>query len=289
MNASSGKLVDIGDARLYVIERGAGYPLVVIHGGPGLDHHMFGDYLDPLTDTVRLILVDQRANGRSDRPPEETWTLEQNAKDVCLLAEAMQLGEYAVLGHSYGAFVALQHAADYPDEAALTVVSSGVPGSRFLSSFVESQIASFQPEMLRQQVKDSWEQEQHVQTADDVAALSVNQLPFHFADPLDPRISEYAKQTADTVFSPEVLRKFSSSEYGGIAVEDKLAGIHHPVLILAGRHDRTCSVEAAEFMGSNIPDSELVVFENSGHMTFVEENDLYLSTVRDFLKRHIRQ
>jgi len=67
--------VDIGDTRLFVGERGQGYPLIVLHGGPGLDHHEFADYLDPLCDQFRLILVDMRAQGRSDVCPEETWTL----------------------------------------------------------------------------------------------------------------------------------------------------------------------------------------------------------------------
>ena len=84
--------------------------MLVFHGGPGVDHHMFGDYLDALTDEYRLILVDQRSNGRSDRAPEETWTLRQMATDVGSLARALDFREYAVLGHSYGAFVVLQHA-----------------------------------------------------------------------------------------------------------------------------------------------------------------------------------
>ena len=62
-NTTEGHHVDIGDTRLYVVERGQGYPLFLVHGGPGLDHHMFGDYLDRLTDQFRLMLVDLRANG----------------------------------------------------------------------------------------------------------------------------------------------------------------------------------------------------------------------------------
>ncbi len=286
MNREKGRLIDIGDTDLYVVERGEGYPLIILHGGPGLDHHMFGDYLDALTDGYRLILVDQRANGRSGRPPEDTWTLEQNAKDVGLLAKVMGLDKYAVLGHSYGAFVALQNAVNFPGQAAQTIVSSGVPGSRFLMSHVEYELANFQPENLRQQVTDSWAREQHVQTPDEVAALLSDQLPFHFADPFDPRIAEFEQRTAGSVYSPEVLRKSSSEDYGGIEVEDRLEDIPQPVLILAGRHDRTCSVEAAEFMAANVPNAELVVFEKSAHMTFVEENERYVSTVRAFLDRH---
>ena len=55
------------------------------------------------------------------------------------------------------------------------------------------------------------------------------------------------------------------------------------MLVLAGRHDRTCSVAAAQAIADGIPDSELVIFEHSGHMTFVEENDAYLAAVRSFL------
>jgi proline iminopeptidase len=53
--------------------------------------------------------------------------------------------------------------------------------------------------------------------------------------------------------------------------------------VLAGRHDRTCPVAAAEAIAAGIPNSELVMFEHSGHMTFVEENAAYLAAVRRFL------
>src|SRR5215207_6664973 len=103
--------VDIGDTRLHVVERGGdGLPLLVVHGGPGLDHHHFGDYLDPLADELRLVLVDLRSQGLSDPTPAETCTLERMADDLTELAAAMGFERYATLGHSYCAFVALQHA-----------------------------------------------------------------------------------------------------------------------------------------------------------------------------------
>lgn len=283
---AEGRLVDIGDTHLFIVERGTGYPVIVLHGGPGLDHHMFGDYLDALTNRYRLILVDQRANGRSGRPPAETWTLQQNARDVGLLADALGLGQYAVLGHSYGSFVTLQHAVDYPGQAAQSIISSGVPGSRFLMSYVNEQLAHFEPVELRQQVTDSWAREQHAQTQEDVALLLHDQLPFQFRDPFDPRMVDYEARTAGGVYSPEVLRKFSSADYGGIEVEERLGRVTQPVLVLAGRYDRTCSVAASEAMAAGIPNARLVVFEKSAHMTFVEENEKYVTTVRAFLDEH---
>jgi len=287
MVTSTSHHINIGDTRLHVVERGEGYPLFVVHGGPGLDHHMFGDYLDPLADQFRLILVDLRANGLSDMCPTETWTLQQMAKDLVLLAEAMGLKKYAVLGHSYGAFVVLQNAVDYPGHASQTIVSSGLPSAKYLEA-VWKNLEKFEPIELREQVTKSWEREKIVQTREEVDQLGHNQLPFQFGNPLDKRIGEFEQRTAGGINSPEVLRFFANADYGGIEVEDKLSNVTQPVLVLAGRGDRTCVVEGAEAMAKGLPHAELIVFENSGHMTYVEENEKYLKVVREFLGQHSR-
>jgi proline iminopeptidase len=279
---TEGHLVEVLDTRLYVEERGEGFPLILLHGGPGLDHHEFGDYLDPLADAFRLILVDQRGHGRSDLAPEHTWTIENMAEDVLHLAWALELDRYAVLGHSFGGFVAIQNAVDFPGMAAATIVSSGVASGRHLAG-VERNLAQFEPEDLRERVKASWAREPDVRTPGEVGAIVSEQLPFHFADPLDPRIPEYEARSAGARFSPDVLRRFAESSYGGIDVEDRLVHVLQPVLALAGRHDRTCSVEGAEAIAAGVPNGELVVFERSAHMTFVEETEAYLQAVRTFL------
>lgn len=280
----SGEHVRIDDTSLWVVRRGPGdgYPVIVLHGGPGLDHHMFGDYLDPLAERFRLLLVDQRAQGRSEQAPQHTWTLERMAQDVIMLARTLRLERYAVLGHSYGAFVALQNAVDYPGMAAQTIVSSGLPSARYLDA-VERNLAAFEPVSLREQVTASWDREAEATTQEDVASLLHDQLPFQFGDPLDRLIEVYERRSAGAVFAPDVLRHFATSDYGGIEVEDRLGDIASPVLVLAGRFDRTCVVEAAEAMGQGIPRNRLHVFERSGHMTFVEQNEDYLRVVGDFL------
>jgi proline iminopeptidase len=276
-------LVDVGDSRLHVTERGAGdLPLFVLHGGPGLDHTMFGSYLDPLGDVCRLLLVDERATGRSEPSPPETWTLERHAADVEALAAALGLERYVVLGHSYGALIALQHAVVFPGRPAATIVSGGFPDARFLEH-VERELETFEPIDLRDQVQASWAREAHARTQGDVAAIMADQLPFHFADPRDPRIDELLAAMGDAIYGPDVLRAAATEDYGAIAVEDRLGDVTHPVLVLAGRHDRTCSVAAAQAIADGVPGSELVILERSAHMTFVEENDEYLAAVRTFL------
>lgn len=280
-----GRLVRIDDTSLWLVERGPsdGLPLIVLHGGPGLDHHEFGDYLDPLTEGgIRLLLVDLRANGRSEPCDPATWTLERMAQDVVMLALALKLERYAVFGHSYGAFVALQNAVDYPGQAAKTIVSGGIPSARYLDG-VGATLESFEPVELREQVLASWEREADVRMPEDVANLMHDQWPFHFADPTGPAIAEFERRTEGWMFVPEVLRHMASADYGGIDVEDRLPEVTQPVLVLAGRHDRVCPVEASEQMVDLLPNARLHVFEHSAHMTFAEEPEAFLDVVRGFL------
>jgi proline iminopeptidase len=280
-----GALVRIDDTSLWVVDRGPadGLPLIVLHGGPGLDHHEFADHLDPLADRgIRLLLTDLRANGRSEPCPASTWTLERMAQDVIMLALALKLGRYAVLGHSYGAFVALQNAVDYPGMAAATVVSGGVPSTRWLDGVADA-LATFEPADLRAQVAASWDREAQVRTARDVGDLMHDQWPFHFSDPRDRRIAAYETATAGAVYSPEVLRHFATADTGGLDVEDRLAEVTQPVLVLAGRHDRVCPVTASEHMVRLLPNGRLHVFEDSAHMMFVEEPSAYVDVVGGFL------
>ena len=80
------------------------------------------------------------------------------------------------------------------------------------------------------------------------------------------------------------MKHFAVMDYGAIEVEEQLHKITQPALILGGRYDRVCSVEASEAMAEKIPNATLEIFENSAHMTFAEENEKYIQVVRKFLE-----
>ena len=122
---------------LNVEELGEGAPLIVLHGGPGLDHTMFRPYLDPLAEDVRLIYMDERGQGRSDRVDPQTLSLEVFAQDVDRLADTLGLERFALLGHSFGAIVATLHAIEL-GTAERYVVSGGGDSSAMLEADVEA-------------------------------------------------------------------------------------------------------------------------------------------------------
>ena len=84
--------VNVGDIELHVREKGAGRPLIALHGGPGLDGSVWFPALDPLADEGwRILAVDHRANGLSDAGDPALWTVPQMADDVESLIRALEL------------------------------------------------------------------------------------------------------------------------------------------------------------------------------------------------------
>ena len=85
--------------------------LLLLHGGPGLDHSVYKPALSSLADIAQVVFLDHRGNGRSEAGPQETWTLAQWADDVRGFCEAVGIARPIVYGASFGGTVALAYAA----------------------------------------------------------------------------------------------------------------------------------------------------------------------------------
>ena len=268
-------LVTLSDGyRLNVEEVGEGFPLIVLHGGPGMDHTMFRPYLDPLGEDFRVLYVDERGQGRSDRVDPQTLSLEVFARDVDLLAEALALEHFALLGHSFGAIIATYHATGLGTAAAY-VVSGAADTSDALLADVEASLEAMGD--AAKPIAASWEEEKTVETEAQLRELLRVQMPFHFHGEPPPG---YGEQTIGT---PDVLRHFANVGYGEFDFQPKLADVHKPVLVIVGENDRTTTPRAARALHDGLPKSELVLVPNAGHMCFVEQQDVYLDAVRRFL------
>jgi pimeloyl-ACP methyl ester carboxylesterase len=269
--------VELSDGgSLFVQELGSGFPLIVLHGGPGMDHTMFRPYLDPLAEDFRVLYADQRGQGRSERVDPATLTLEVFARDIDLLAEALGLDEYAVLGHSFGAIVTTWHAVNLGTATAY-VVSGGGDSSEQLLADVDASLEAMGEAGVP--IAASWEQEKTVETEEELKELVRVQMPFHFAGDPPPGYGD------ETVGTPDVLRHFANVGYGDFDYTPDLGRAEKPTLVVVGEQDRTTTTRSARVLHEGIGGSELVVIPGVGHMSFVEAQDEYLDAVRSFLRR----
>jgi len=269
--------VELSDGvSLFVHEVGEGFPVIVLHGGPGLDHTHMSPWLDPLADELRLLYVDERGQGRSDRVDPTSLSLDSFANDVDLLAEALGLDGFALLGHSFGAIVATRHAIERGTAAGYVISGGGDSSDRLLAD-VEASLAAMGE--AGDAIADSWEQEKTVETEYELRRLIDTQMPFHFHGDAPAGFSD------GMVGSPEVLRHFANEGYGNFDFGPQLDRVSKPTLVIVGEHDRTTTPRAARVLHEGIAGSELAVVPEAGHMSFVEQPEAYLGPVKEFLGR----
>ena len=106
--------IPIRDTSLFVKVIGQGYPLILMHGGPGLDLTTLLP-LKPLAEQFTLIFYDHRCNGRSEGAEVTSMTWENLTADADALRQTLGFEKWAVLGHSFGGTVALEYALRYPE------------------------------------------------------------------------------------------------------------------------------------------------------------------------------
>jgi proline iminopeptidase len=255
---------------------GDGLPLIVLHGGPGLDHTHLRPWLDPLAHSFRVVYLDERGQGRSERVDPTTLSLEVFARDVDLIAEALELDRFALLGHSFGAIITTKHAIEL-GTAEGYVISGGGDSSERLESDVDASLEAMGER--GKPIAESWEWEKTVETPEDCAELMRVQAPFHFAGEPPPDFA------ADTVYVPDVLRYFSNAGYGNFDYVPDLARVTKPTLVVVGEHDRVTPPRAARVLHDGIPHSELAVLDGAGHMSMIEARTAYIAVVERFLGR----
>jgi proline iminopeptidase len=255
---------------------GDGIPLIVLHGGPGLDHTHLRPWLDPLSEVARVIYVDERGQGRSERVDPQTLSLEVFARDVDRLAEALELDRFALLGHSFGAIITTWHAINL-GTAEGYVISGGGDSSSALDVDVQASLDAMGE--AGKPIAGSWEWEKTVQTAEESAELMRIQTPFHFHG--EPP----ADFAAETIYTADVLRYFASAGYGDFDYTPDLGRVAKPTLVIVGAHDRTTTPRASRVLQAGIGGSELVELEGAGHMCMIEAEDAYLGAVKPFLAR----
>ncbi len=254
---------------------GEGLPCLVMHGGLGLDHHYLTPGLDPLGDTLQLVYYDHRGNGSSGRPPRETLTHAQLADDAAALATHLGHERVAVLGFSYGGFIALEFALRHPDRLSHLMLMGTAPAFDYHDQVVanarrkgatEAQLAALTSEA--EAASDAAFGE-HIET--------LWPLYFHRYRPA------YRALLDDVIYS--VQGQPPAAETAAYDVRRRLGEITAPTLILAGGDDFVCPPSQARAMADGIPHAELHIFEHSGHMPYVEEPEATFAAVRGWLAR----
>ncbi|RNB85308.1 alpha/beta fold hydrolase [Brevibacillus nitrificans] len=260
----------------------------VLHGGPGGDHTGYKPGLTPLAEEMQLIYIDNRGSGRSAKGPQKSYSLENNVEDIEALRKHLGLDKIILHGHSYGGMVAQTYALRYPDNVAGLLLLTTSPSYEFLHK-AQKIVEQKGTEEMKAIAQVLWEgafssQEQLSSFYELMAPMySVT----HNADPNEEERKAAMDARARSNRSFEALNEGFGGFLKTFDLRDKLSSIHVPTLVMGARHDWITPVEDSEEIASLIPESELVIFENSSHSVIKDEHAHYVATVLDFVQRRI--
>jgi proline iminopeptidase len=256
-------------AGLWVRDLGSGPPVVCLHPGPGLDGSVFLPGVERLAAAGhRVLLVDLPGNGRSPDGDRAEWTLAGYARAVQRLAEALALGPFTLLGHSFGGYVALQHLVEHPGAAARLIASCTDADEAWPDGVPE-------PPEPPAAVREAFEREAAVATAEDCREVWRAQMPY-FAE--DPDLA--GAMLADVVFRPAVHHP---RDWGDLHALEALAAATAPVLAIGGGRDPGFPLALAERIAATAPRGRLLRLEAAGHFPFAEDAAGYWDPVARWL------
>ena len=271
--------VPVGTTSLFARVVGSGRAVIVLHGGPDFDQSYFLPDLDQMKDGFRLIYYDQRGRGKSaEHVRPEDVTLLSDVDDLGRVSQYFRLDAPVLLGHSWGAVLALEYALRHPTRVSYLILMNPAPVST-------SDVAVMRKAYRETLGVDLETQHKLIASAayqrgDPDAVIARYRI--HFEHAL-ARVEDYEKLMA------RMQAGFIAQGKGGIiearAVEDqlmrdtwdvasydllpKLRDLRVPTLIIAGDHD-FIPPAIAEHIAQSIPNAHLVTIKDCGHFAFLE-------------------
>jgi len=271
--------IKVDNTSLYVRVVGKGQPVIVLHGGPDFDHSYLLPDLDRLSDQFRLIYYDQRGRGKSaDHVNPNDVTLMSDLNDLDRVRQHFGLNSVALLGHSWGAVLALEYALRHPTRVSHIILMNPAPVSAVdLAAFRKIYVEKLGADMDRQQtIKAS----SAYQAGDPDAVIARYRI--HFKPSL-ARAEDYEKlmvrmQAAFRSQGSEGIVKARAVEdrlmldtwqVPGYDLTPKIRSLRIPTLVIAGDHD-FFPIEVAAHISEAIPNAQLVTMKNCGHFAYLE-------------------
>jgi proline iminopeptidase len=279
--ATAGTRLPVRDVSLFVDVVGRGYPLALLHGGPGADHWSMLPFRR-LSDQFTLVFYDHRCNGRSTGAPVSTMTWENLAADAEALRRKLGFERWAVLGHSFGGMVALEYALRYPGSLSHLILFDTCGDSRWQQQHAPDILAKrgYRPATVRLARRffngriAPWEM---------VPALMFRFGTAYYRHPFSLRVMRELVLERRAKTSGEAFVFAARHLYDGWSLMGRLGEIDVPTLVMAGRDDFQFPPECQVELAAGIPDSRLEIIERAGHNAHVERPRDVMRAVRDFL------
>lgn len=251
-----------------------------------------------LRGVVRTVHWDQRSHGRSGRGVSQTRdgvpvTIDQLGGDLkAVIDAAVPEGPIVLVGHSMGGMTVMALAARYPElvrERVVATVLVGTSSGRLgevnfgLPLAGVNAVRRVLPGVLKALGQQAALVEKGRRATADLFAGVIKKYSFATRD-VDPAIERFAERMIEST-PIDVVAEF----YPAFNDHDKTEALAHfadmPVLVLAGVQDLVTPSEHSEVIADLLPEAELVLVPDAGHLVMLEHPEVVTDRLADLLTR----
>lgn len=268
--------IPVDHAELYYREVGTGRPILILHGGPDFDHSYLLPDMDRLSDVFRLLYYDQRGRGKSGREVQpQDVSLESEVDDLDCVRKYFGLETVPLLGHSWGALLALEYALRHPEHVSHLILLNTAPVSRADYLLLRKDRREKTPADIEELIRRSAEPKYKAGDPDTVAEY----YRVHFRSTIRQAAHlEQVIQSMRSSFTQEGILKVRAVEkrlyeetwyVDEYELPARLRELHIPTLVIHGDYDFV-PLECAAHIAQSIPNTRLVVLKDTGHFSYVE-------------------
>jgi pimeloyl-ACP methyl ester carboxylesterase len=273
-------LMSIRGVSLFVQVIGQGYPLLLMHGGPGADHSTLSP-LRSCADRFTLIYYDHRCNGRSVGADVSTMTWENLTADAEALRQALGIHRWAVLGHSFGGMVALEYALRFPQSVSHLLLMDTCGDTRWVQQNAPDLLAkrgysAAAVQAARRFFNGQLAPGEVIPTMMRIASAYYYRLGLL-------KLAHELVTGFRVKMRPEAVIFGFSQLLKGWTVMDRLGQIEAPTLVLAGRHDFQFPPEHQAILADRLPNAQLELIERAGHNAPMERPGEVIRAIHRFL------
>lgn len=261
------RLTSVDDNEIFYRDLGEGRPVLLVHGW-GASHEFFDPQITALCDDYRVVPVDLRGHGKSDKPASG-YTYDDHCRDLQAVVDQLGLSDVTLLGWSMGGGVAFNFAGKWGDSLSqLVLVGPAAP--KYLAG-------------------DGWEYGMSYEEA----------APLREQERTDtPAFRQWVYEQATHVDVGEETRRWfwecsmQTPTWSGLKSWDALVSedmrdlvpeITVPTLILQGEEDALVPGEAVEYLGDELDSVEVTFYEECGHTPHWEVRETFNQDLTEFL------
>lgn len=275
---------------LVTYHAGSGPPVIWVNGGPGDDHRSLRQVAEPLTPYAHCVLYDQRGCGQSTLTPVDETTISVDAFVDDLDAIRRDLGEEQItlIGHSWGAILALIYSANHPDHVARQVLISMGPLTREAAAVNRANLRKpfnrhdrYLFDVLRGQRQvaiANGAEDQQTRLHQRIAAEYYSRAWFYSPEAARAWATDYQ---ANYAHNPHLASLLMPQVYD-MNVLSLVNGLSVPTLVIYGYQD-TQPITQAYVLAEHLHYVQTTLINECGHVPWMEQPEAFYDAVFRFL------